>query len=413
LKKRQQNGNKNGAVKAFKIRPYRDPKRPHLKFVVNSTAVDAMGRKQRVRNFFETRAAAAGFAQKKTVELANGGLEAAQFPSALRVMALQADAMLKPYGKTIIDATRHYLPILQAQKTSCTFATLRDELLTSRERDGASERYLSDLRSRLGQFASAFPDIHVAAIESVQVDDWLRNLDVGPTTRNNFRRVLIVAFNFAVERGYCVGNPAVKSAKAKIVESVAGILTVEQTKKLLEACTGELGNMLPFVAIGAFAGLRRAEIQRLDWREVDFEADLIQVTAAKAKSARRRFVRIRPNLAAWLKPVAQSSGPVTPPEQQFLDAFAEVRKRAGLENWPNNALRHGFASYCLAHENDAAKLALELGHTNTHLVFQHYRELVRPKDAAEYWALSPEPLKPKNRPTVTPADLMPPAPAIN
>ena len=128
MKKRQQNGNKNGAVKPFKIRPYRDPKRPHLKFVVNSTTVDATGRKQRVRTFFETRAAASGFAQKKAVELANGGLEAVQFPAALRVMALQADAMLKPYGKTILDAARHYLPILQAQNTSCTFAVLRDEI---------------------------------------------------------------------------------------------------------------------------------------------------------------------------------------------------------------------------------------------------------------------------------------------
>lgn len=212
-----------------------------------------------------------------------------------------------------------------------------------------------------------------------------------------------------------MSNPAVKTAKAKTVETVAGILTVEQTKTLLEACTGDLGIMLPFVAIGAFGGLRRAEIQRLDWSEVDFEAGLIQVTAAKAKSARRRFVRIRPNLAAWLKPVAQRSGPVTPEGQAFLDAFKEVREHAGLTDWPNNALRHGFASYCLAHENDAAKLALELGHTNSHLVFQHYRELVRPKDAAEYWALVPEPptlpKRPKAAPDRNPAQETPaPAP---
>jgi integrase len=222
-----------------------------------------------------------------------------------------------------------------------------------------------------------------------------------------------VAFNFAVERGYCVGNPAVKAAKAKIVESVAGILTVEQTKKLLVACTGELSNMLPFVAIGAFAGLRRAEIQRLDWREVDFEAGLIQVTAAKAKSARRRFVRIRPNLAAWLKSVAQPSGRVVPEEKTFRDSFDQVRKSAEVENWPNNALRHGFASYCLAHENDAAKLALELGHTNSNLVFQHYRELVRPKDAAEYWALFPEPTKAVVRPSMAQSDPIPSTPSPN
>jgi len=234
-------------VKAYKVRPYRDAKRPHLKFVVNTTTADASGREKRVRRFFETRGAAMGFAQQKTVELANGGQEAVQFPSHLRVMALQADALLKPYGKSILDAARYYLPILQAQNKSCSFAVLRNELLASKERDGASERYLGDLRSRLGQFAAAFPDVTVAAIEASQVDDWLRGLNVGPTTRNNSRRILVVAFNFACERGYCVSNPAVKAAKAKIVETVAGILTVEQTKKMLEACTGELRSLLPFV----------------------------------------------------------------------------------------------------------------------------------------------------------------------
>ena len=33
----------------------------------------------------------------------------------------------------------------------------------------------------------------------------------------------------------------------------------------------------------AFAGLRRAELERLDWLDVHFDADLIEVTAAKAR----------------------------------------------------------------------------------------------------------------------------------
>lgn len=44
-----------------------------------------------------------------------------------------------------------------------------------------------------------------------------------PTARNNFRRVLIVAFNVAKERGYCVGNAAEKSAQAKVIEGTVGI----------------------------------------------------------------------------------------------------------------------------------------------------------------------------------------------
>ena len=39
----------------------------------------------------------------------------------------------------------------------------------------------------------------------------------------------------------------------------------------------------------------------------------------------------------------------------------EARKAAGIVQWPQNALRHGFASYHLAHFNDAALLALGVG----------------------------------------------------
>ena len=65
------------------------------------------------------------------------------------------------------------------------------------------------------------------------------------------------------------------------------------------------------------------------------------------------------------------------------------RKAAKIDDWPQNALRHGFASYHLAQFNNAGALALELGHTNSNLVFQHYRQLVKPKEAEpllEYYA---------------------------
>jgi integrase len=42
--------------------------------------------------------------------------------------------------------------------------------------------------------------------------------------------------------------------------------------------------------------LRSAEIERLDWAEVNFEAGLIEVKASNAKTAGRRLVTMQPNL---------------------------------------------------------------------------------------------------------------------
>ena len=366
-------------MKQYRIRSYHDKQRPHLKFVVNFR-----NGTKRARRFFATKTEAATFALVKNIALKNTGREGADFPSALRIMATAADAMLKPYDKNIMDAVEFYLPHLQASNRSCTFAELLAELLPAKEADGASAVYLIDLRCRLGQFEKSFGDRLVSEITSGEIDDWLRDLSVAPTTRNNSRRVLRTAFSFAVARNYCVDNPAAKTAKAKEIEGTVGILTVAETAQLLEKADAEL---VPFIAIGAFAGLRRAELERLDWSEVDLEQGLITVKAIKAKSARRRFVKIRENLANWLAPYAAHRGAVTPTNCRKM--FEATRVAAGIKQWPDNALRHSFASYHLGHFNDAAALALELGHTDAGLVFQHYRQIVKPKEAHRYWEIMP------------------------
>ena len=96
-----------------------------------------------------------------------------------------------------------------------------------------------------------------------------------------------------------------------------------------------------------------------------------------------------PNLAQWLRPYVENRGNVTPSEyRELLDA---AREAASIEVWPNNALRHSFASYHLARFKDAAALAHELGHTNATLIYQHYRQVVRPAQAARYWKITPTP----------------------
>jgi integrase len=166
---------------------------------------------------------------------------------------------------------------------------------------------------------------------------------------------------------------------------VPGILVVTEAARLLEAATPDV---LPYIAIGLFAGLRRAELERLDWSEIDFESGLIEVKAEKSKTAQRRHVQIQPNLREWLLPLRKLKGNVTP-ALGFRESFDQARENADITEWPDNALRHSFASYHLAHFKNAASTALELGHHDSRVTFAHYRELVRPKEAARYWSIKP------------------------
>jgi integrase len=364
----------------IKVRKYTDSNRPHLKFVVNYREAG-----KRKRSFFETKEQAESFAAFKNAELKRKGVEHAEFPTALRIMAQNAVEQLKPFGKTISEAVQHYVAHLRASEKSCTAVQLVKELVAAKESDGASQRHLDDLRSRLNIFAEKFNGQMVATITSAQIDDWLRSLGVSPVTRNHYRRLIVLAFNFAVQRGYATGNAAEKTAKAKEPKTDIGILTVTQTSALLDNAASEI---LPYIAIGLFAGLRRAEIERLDWSEIDFDSGLIQVKAEKAKGARKRFVTMQPNLREWLMPLRKFKGNVRSPEN-FRQLFDEAREAAGIVEWPDNALRHSFASYHLAQFKNAASTALELGHHDSRVTFAHYRELVKPKEAERYWNIRP------------------------
>jgi integrase len=363
-------------MRQFRVKNYKWAKRQYV--------VEGRESGKRSRRFFDTKVEADSYASQKNIELKNEGRAHAEFPSRLRVMAQECTDKLSEFGKTIDDATRFYLRHLKASERSCTVAALVDELLKAKKADGASARYVADLGYRLSHFASTFGEETVSTITSAQIDDWLRALNLSLISRNNYRRVVLTMFGFAVQRGYAIDNPAERTAKAKVVGDAPGILTVQQTANLLVVASPE---SLPYVAIGAFAGLRRAELQRLDWSDVHFPDNLIEVTAKNAKAARRRFVKIQPNLREWLIPVRKNSGKVAPDD--FRRQFDAARVAAGIVEWPDNALRHSFASYHLAKFRNQNALALEMGHTNSNMIFEHYRQLVKPKDAERYWNIRP------------------------
>jgi integrase len=364
----------------IKVREFHNPERPNLRYYISFREAGKAKRK-----FFESKEEAKSAAEFKNAEMKRNGVTHAEFPEVLRVMAQEAVDQLQPYGKNIRDAVAHYLAHLQASEKSCSAEQLVKELLKAKEADGVGERHLRDLKGRLGVFADHFDGKLIAEITSADIDDWLRSLHVGAQTRNHYRAAALLAFNFAVRCKYAVENPVTGAAKAKVISEVPGILTVEQASALLVNAPSKI---LPYVAIGLFAGLRRAEIERLDWAEIDFESNLIEITAANSKTAMRRFVSLQSNLRQWLLPHRKLKGDVTP-VGTFRELLAKARTAAGIAHWPENALRHSFASYHLAAFKNAASTALELGHHDSRVTFAHYRELVKPKEAARFWTIKP------------------------
>ena len=77
-------------------------------------------------------------------------------------------------------------------------------------------------------------------------------------------------------------NPVTFTAKPKLIDRPPEIFTVDELRALLEAAQRTQPSVVPMLAIGAFAGLRDAEIKRLDWNEVDLSRGHIEVKVGKA-----------------------------------------------------------------------------------------------------------------------------------
>src|SRR4030095_6530778 len=132
--------------------------------------------KGRNRQFFKDRQEALTVLEQKLIEQENYGTAGLSFNDRQRAEYLECMEKLQPFGVTIRDAVNFYLPHLRARNRTCTAAELVEEFLRVKEADGASERYLSDLRSRLRQFAEVFDGKPVADITSLSIDEWLRSL---------------------------------------------------------------------------------------------------------------------------------------------------------------------------------------------------------------------------------------------
>src|SRR5215467_8440022 len=120
--------------------------------------------KGRIRQFFKDKKEAETVLKQKLIEQENYGIAGVSFPERHRAEYLECAEALQPFGATIRDAVKFYIPHLQAMKRSCTAAQLVDEFLKVKEADGASDRYLGDLRSRLNHFSKIFDGKAIAEI---------------------------------------------------------------------------------------------------------------------------------------------------------------------------------------------------------------------------------------------------------
>jgi hypothetical protein len=176
----------------------------------------------------------------------------------------------------VIEAAREYAKRHPAKLPLIKVADLVTEFLDEKEKQGPSERHLETLKSHCKRFGDAVCT-NVGSITASDVSLFLDGLNVGARTHDNIANSINTLFEFA-ERKRCL--PADYDELSRVTRLDNGedgpieIYKLEEMKALLNAADKSL---VPFIAIGGFAGLRSSEIQRLDWQDVKFGSNCSRV----------------------------------------------------------------------------------------------------------------------------------------
>jgi integrase len=288
-------------------------------------------------------------------------------------------------GIPLVSAVEEFSRKARGMKLGVKVKDVVEELLVAKKQDGLSHRYQLQLQSNLRRFAADF-DVPISHIRRDQIDDWLRKRGIAVRSRNGLLATIRVLFSFAKKRAYLpVGDVTEAEALDKIRAGDVDtqIFTPEQFAKILHAAPPTL---IPILAIGGFAGMRKAEMDRLDWNAVDLERKMIEVRAGQAKTASRRIIPVSDNLVAWLTPLPREGKIVKDVDfHRQITALAEALK----VGWPHNVLRHSFISYRIATVKSADQVALEAGNS-PNVIFSNYRELTTEEQSDIWFGILPK-----------------------
>lgn len=294
---------------------------------------------------------------------------------------------------TPLEITRDWCKRNAVALPRVTVADAVEKLKVQAKTDGKSDLRRKQLASVLDRFAEHFnQEVHTLAPKMIA--EYLTALELAERTRRNHRDVIGFFNRWLVLCGYLHKGTdwleGVQNYSARKLGKII-IYTAEEMRRLIAAADERI---LPMILIGGFAGLRHAEIARLEWEDIDLEEGFIEVKAENAKTDTRRIVPLKENLKAFLLPLAKKHGKVISLANTTKHLLKAAADTADAENeiealaWKHNALRHTYISARVAESADVPRVADEAGNS-PQVIRTNYLKRMRPAAASEWFGILP------------------------
>jgi integrase len=174
------------------------------------------------------------------------------------------------------------------------------------------------------------------------------------------------------------------------------MLSEADEKKLLEACQGERQrtytrtrfgkkerisasvsvdnpSLKAVILLAIDAGLRRGEILKLHWQDIDFQTGIIRVLGTNTKTERERLVPLTERVKAELYRVREFTPGDKPfPFADFKRSWTTAKEIAGIDDLHFHDLRRTAITRWILQGNPIALAGKIAGHTQIQTTMKHY-----------------------------------------
>jgi site-specific recombinase XerD len=308
---------------------------------------------------------------------------AANRPPLTRVQLADAAHALTviPPGFTLTDAARALAETHTPSTADLPLTEALDRFIDAKEISTAQITRTA-YRQSVERFARHVGEITAGSVTTDQIKDFLVGMKA--VSRNSVLRNLAAFFHWCQAEGIIRTAPTDRVGKAKESKPPKGILKIAEAKALLAAAVKVGPEMIPYIALSLFAGMRPEELARFTPQKIG--SSFIMIDEEVAKTNDTRTIRIRPNLRAWLTKFPPKTFPTKTERRRPMD---KIIKKADIK-WKHDCMRHSFATYAYEETKDAAVVSSEMGHVGTAVFFKHYRAMSHPGDGRKFFNIRPK-----------------------
>jgi integrase len=202
-----------------------------------------------------------------------------------------------------------------------------------------------------------------------------------PASVNRELEVLSKIFSIAIDHEMISSNPCRKVKKLRQDNRRNRYLSVEEEERLIAVLTGRRAHLLPIVLVALHTGMRRGELLKLEWAQVDFNRAMLHITQANSKTGRPRSIPMNEVVRAELEKLRPKSDGGAVFINRFTglaltdlnNGFASACRDAEIENFRFHDLRHTFATRLADSGVDTFTIKELLGHASiqTTAIYAH------------------------------------------